>query len=358
MPLKIFLAVLLFAVLQAPRLSGQQAATTSPTSQLPKDPRALLALATPHYDLSDPSLKPWHLKATYQLFDDNGNPSDQGTFEYWWASPKVYRSTWSRAGSIHTDWHTADDKHFYVDSGKSISLFEYKLETAILHPLPEGADLDPAKNRLDREELKLSDIKFPCIMIVPIMPQHGRLQVVPLGLFPTYCFNPSVPALQIRDSFGTIAEYLDRIVIMQGRYLPRDIKFFEGKQKVLTANVDIIDGISATDAAFAPAPTAISPKTDKATIAGGIMAGMLLKKQAPIYPQDAKDAHVSGRVVLEATIGRDGKIHDLSVEEAPWPSLVAASLIAVSKWEYKPCILNGEPIEVQTTINVIFDLGG
>jgi len=350
------LAILLLASMLIPRVFCQQSAVT-PAVELPKDPRALFAIARPHYDFSDPSLRPWHLKALYQLLDEKGNPSDQGTFEYWWASPKVHRSTWTRTGATHSEWHTADGKLSYLDSGKSISLFEYKLEPAILNPLPTDTELDSEKNRLDREELKLGSVKLPCIMIVPIMPQHGKIQVVPLGLFPTYCFNPSVPALQVRNSFGTVAEYLDRIASMNGHYVPREIKFFEGKQNVLTANVETIDGISPTDPAFTPIPTAISPKTDKATIAAGIMTGMLIKKQAPIYPQDAKDARVSGKVVLGATIGRDGKIHDLRVEEAPWPSLVAASLIAVSKWEYKPYLLNGEPVEVETTITVIFELG-
>jgi protein TonB len=85
---------------------------------------------------------------------------------------------------------------------------------------------------------------------------------------------------------------------------------------------------------------------------------MLLKKQQPVYPQDAKDARASGIVVLEATIGRDGKVHDLRVVQAPWPSLVASAIQAVSQWEYKPYLLNGEPVEVKTNINVIFSLGG
>jgi TonB family protein len=355
MRLRLFV-VLLFAIpLQAIR---PQTAGTPSNPTLPKEPRAILEAARPLYDFSDPSLKPWHLKASYQLYDDQGNPSEQGTYEYWWASPKVYRSTWTRAGAVHTDWHTADDKHAYLDSGGHFSIFEYKLQSALFHPLPEDADLDPAKIRFERQDLKMANVKIPCIMIVPIMPQHGQTQVVPLGLFPTYCFNPAAPALQIEDSFGTIAEYLDHIVKVQGRYVPRDIKFFEGKQKVLFANVETIDGISATDPVFAPAPAAVSPKVDKIPVAAGLMVGMLLKKQQPVYPQDAKDAHVSGTVVLQATIGRDGRIHALHVLQAPWPSLVASALISVSKWEYKPYLLNGEPVEVETTINVIYSLGG
>src|ERR1035438_806520 len=77
---------------------------------LPKEPREILAAAAPFYDFSSPELKPWHLKAIYQLYDLKGNPTEQGTWEYWWSSPKVHRSTWTRTGAEHTEWSTADRK--------------------------------------------------------------------------------------------------------------------------------------------------------------------------------------------------------------------------------------------------------
>src|SRR5580700_3890421 len=88
----------------------------APPPDLPKDPRALLEMAAPLYDFTDPSLKPWHLKATYQLYDQSGKPSEQGTFEYWWASPKVYRTTWTRPSATRTDWATSDGAIHRKDS--------------------------------------------------------------------------------------------------------------------------------------------------------------------------------------------------------------------------------------------------
>jgi protein TonB len=92
-------------------------------------------------------------------------------------------------------------------------------------------------------------------------------------------------------------------------------------------------------------------------LAAGVAVGLLVKKEAPVYPQDAKDAHISGTVVLQATIGLDGGIHDLHVVSTPWPSLAASALWSVSHWEYRPYLLDGEPVEVETTINVIYTLG-
>lgn len=320
------------------------------------NPRDFFDAAAPLYNIDDPTLKPWHLKATYEIFDSDSQPKVQGTYEHWWASPKVYRNTWSRSGASHTDWHTADGKHAYRGEGV-LDYFEYALQSSLLSPLPDQAELDPSKTRLERENITLGGVKLPCIKVIPHMPQHGRTQEVPLGLFPTYCFDSKVPALRFEFSWGSLAVEFNKIVKMQGRYLPREIAIYEGKRKILTAVVDLIDGISPSDPSLVPPPDTPAVSADRVQLAAGTTTGMLTKKETPVYPQDAKDARVSGKVVLHALIGRDGAVHDLRIVETPWPSLAASSLWAVSHWRYKPYLFNGEPVEVETTINVIFTLG-
>ncbi len=326
-----------------------------PALELPKDPRAVFALAAPLYDLNDAKLKPWHLKASYQLYDEKGKPGKQGTYEYWWVSPGVNRSTWTRPGASHTDWHTADGKHVYQGSGETISMFEYQLQSALLSPLPAESELDPAKFRLTRESVSLGKTKAPCIMVIPLMPQHGKLQEVPLGLFPTYCFDSKLPILRASYSFAAFTTGFNKIVKLQNRYLAEEIEVLEGSRKILTANVDSVAGLSSTDPVLTPpADAQVEKKGGVVDLAPAVTVGMLLKKVPPVYPDDAKSARITGTVVLRATIGMDGAVHDLRVVEAPWPSLAASSLWSVSHWLYKPYLLNGEPVEVETTINVIF----
>jgi protein TonB len=132
---------------------------------------------------------------------------------------------------------------------------------------------------------------------------------------------------------------------------------YEGTRKLLSATVDSINYINASDPALTPTVTAHMDKIDSAQqISPAVMSIMLIKKQKPIYPQDAKDARVSGTVKLQAIIGMDGGVHELRVVSAPWPSLVASALWAVSHWQYKPYLLNGEPVDVATTIDVIYSL--
>jgi len=330
----------------------------APSPATPKDPAAILAAAAPFYDFTSPDLKPWHLKAGYQLYDDAGNPTEKGTFEYWWTSPQVYRTTWMRPGATHSDWHTADNKHAYQATGESLSLFEYKIRSTLLSPLPDAADTDPAKFRLDGQTLSAGGVKLPCIQVIPIMPQHDRLQIVPLGWFPSYCFDPRMPILRLSFSLGRLTMEFDKVVKVQNRFLPREFVMAEGKKKILSAQVDEINGIPPSDPALIPGPDVPEIKHPNASIDAKVMTGMLIKKDVPVYPQDAKDARVSGTVVLQATIGRDGGVYDLRVLSAPWPSLAASALWAVSHWRYKPYLLNGEPVEVETTVTVIYSLGG
>lgn len=353
--LQIFVLLLVGAFLPL-HLLGHTTPAASP--ELSKDPRAVLETAAPFYDYTDPHLKPWHLKATYQLYDEASKPAESGVYEYWWASPKVYRSSWTRGTASRTDWHTEDGAHHYLATGEPFNYFEYQFQSALLSPLPRIDELDPTKLRLSRESVSLGSSKLPCIMVIPLMPLHGQVQQVPLGLFPTYCFDPTLPVLRVRYSFGGLTIGFGKIDKMQNRYLAEEIEILEGKRKILTATVDSIAGVTPTDSAFTPDPKALVRHSGGTVhLPPGQSISSLVKKVSPIYPADAKEARVAGTVVLDATIGFDGAVHDLHVVNAPWPSLVAAALQAVSQWQYRPFTQNGEPVEVQTEINVIFQLG-
>src|SRR6202007_2848974 len=91
-------------------------------------------------------------------------------------------------------------------------------------------------------------------------------------------------------------------------------------------------------------------------VSSGVMAGNLLTKTFPQYPAIPKTAHIQGTVVLQATISKSGLIQDLRVISGH-PMLQQAAMDAVRSWRYKPYLLNGEPVEVETTINVVFSLG-
>jgi len=97
----------------------------------------------------------------------------------------------------------------------------------------------------------------------------------------------------------------------------------------------------------------LDPVLGPVRISSGTMAGLMLAQVAPMYPPIAKAAHVQGVVILHAVISKSGIIEDLQVISGP-PMLQGAAIDAVRNWRYRPYLLNGEPTEVQTTINVNF----
>jgi len=103
-------------------------------------------------------------------------------------------------------------------------------------------------------------------------------------------------------------------------------------------------------------PHVIAKPQGPIPISRGIAAGMLVYSPSPIYPAIARVARVEGTVVLQATISKTGTIEGLHVLSGP-PMLQQATIDAVKQWRYRPYLLSGEPVEVETTINVIFSLG-
>jgi protein TonB len=93
----------------------------------------------------------------------------------------------------------------------------------------------------------------------------------------------------------------------------------------------------------------------KIRISSGVAQGLLIRQVKPEYPALARQARIQGTVVLQAVIGKDGTVQNLRVISGH-PMLTAASIAAVKQWLYKPYYLNGDPVEVDTQINVNFTL--
>jgi TonB family protein len=102
----------------------------------------------------------------------------------------------------------------------------------------------------------------------------------------------------------------------------------------------------------------LGPATEfpqRVKVSSGVISGLLLRKVQPAYPPLARQGGVQGTVVIEAIISKDGKVADLHVVSGP-PDLKEAAADAVKQWRYKSYMLMGEPVEVETQIQVNFSL--
>jgi protein TonB len=90
-------------------------------------------------------------------------------------------------------------------------------------------------------------------------------------------------------------------------------------------------------------------------ISSGVAQGLKTHDVSPIYPPAARNAGIYGDVILHATIDTKGKISSIRPVQGD-PILVRASIDAVKQWRYRPYVFNGKPVEVETTIKVVFHL--
>jgi periplasmic protein TonB len=116
----------------------------------------------------------------------------------------------------------------------------------------------------------------------------------------------------------------------------------------------VIGGIVTSNRAVAPMAT-VMPK--RIRVSQGVIQGQCIRRVEPVYPKIALSAHVQGVVQLKAVISRTGEVTELEVVSGH-PILIPAALDAVKQWRYRPYLLNGEPVEVETNITVTFNIAG
>ena len=90
-------------------------------------------------------------------------------------------------------------------------------------------------------------------------------------------------------------------------------------------------------------------------VSSGVSQGLLIGKVAPEYPEDAREKHIQGTVILQARIDKEGNVVGLDLISGH-PMLAPAAIEAVRQWKYRPYLLNGTPVEVDTQVQVNFVL--
>lgn len=98
-----------------------------------------------------------------------------------------------------------------------------------------------------------------------------------------------------------------------------------------------------------------APAVSRVTIGGVVQAGRLLKKVQPAYPEKARSEHLSGTVKIHAIIGKNGQVSHINGVRGLC-SLAESAVAAVRQWRYSPTLFNGQPVEVDTEIDVIYAL--
>jgi protein TonB len=177
---------------------------------------------------------------------------------------------------------------------------------------------------------------------------------------------PPPPPQPVKVIVKPVARLIQSGKLMQPRAIPKEVAVF--KEAELPPDVinnsqqgGIFGGIPGANIvggggpALPPPPKATAPARIKQ--GGNVTAASIVTQTKPVYPPLARQARIQGSVVLHAIIDKDGRVAQLEVVTGH-PLLVQAALDAVKQWRYKPTLLNGDPVEVDTTITVTFTMGG
>jgi TonB family protein len=346
-------AVLCLAALLVTYASAQTASNSLPP--LPRDPQAMLETAASLYDFDSPDLKPFHLKGSYQLYGPKEILAGRGTYEYWWTAPGVYRSSWTRPGAARTDWHTASGRNMSQASGDRLSFIEQQLQLLLFAPFPDVRKLDPRDFDLKKDQLGSGKTALPCVDIKTHRRKDGTWPVLPGAAAHFFCFEPGEPLLRLARDAEVLNFEFNSLKKFQNRILAGSITIAYGNQKLLAFTVDTIGPIAGDEAAVTP-PADAKPSAPLGLSGPSASQARLTKKAVPIYPEEAKAERISGTVVLDVMVGSDGKVRDLRVVGSPSPSLTKSSLECISNWQYTPYLADGQPLEVNTLVTVIYAL--
>src|SRR5271170_808063 len=154
---------------------------------------------------------------------------------------------------------------------------------------------------------------------------------------------------------------MDAGKLVAPKVIPKDIKIIkeDAEPDMGTSGPGVPGGVAGGSiggiGAAPPPPKVAAPS--RITRGGNVQAAQLINRVTPSYPPLARQTRISGTVRLHAIIGKDGSVQSLTLESGH-PLLVQSALDAVRQWRYQPTLLNGVPVEVDTTLDVIFSLGG
>jgi TonB family protein len=294
----------------------------------------------------------FHLKASFETFDYLGKPDGNGTVDSFWDGTSRFRRVVTYRDHTRTEIHS--EKSAYLDSdGFRPSLSMNRLISGFFYPLPNQAVV--AHSDLTYKPLELPNIPMDCVMtslkVPPGTPTtfHGEQSA--------YCLTKDSHLLRLSQLPQHMTLSYNDLNVFHGKFVPHTLTLMQGSIVRGRMRIeDISDWTSSDDSAF-QVPEGSDEMVSTLRVGSGVVSGLAIKHPEPNYPLQAKQNRIGGSVVLHALISRTGDISDLEIVSSPDPSLAEAAMSAVRQWKYKPYLLNGKPVEVDTQINVNFVIG-
>jgi hypothetical protein len=337
----------------APYVPSSSATATDPenTASLPADPGSILGLAAKMNGLDGPDVKPWHLKVSYQFFNAEGAPDRFGTYEEFWVSDKIYKRSYTSGSFTQTDFGT--DHGLYRSGNQAWPDFlEMKVRSNLIQPIP-------AETRFRDVKLKMSERSFDqlplqCVVLQPKFDSVIRVYNAPPSYpYVHYCFDQKHPILRFdSQGEGMYDTLYNHIVLFEGHYFAREVRMFSQRKPQLTLRVETLENLAPVNlAGFVPPPDAVGPLNGRVELPAGLLNTLVRKRCSVESFFSIQHTDVHGTVVVQAKVGKDGRVMSAEALSGPKVLLQEAAQCA-RKFEFRPFLVQGQPVEVEGKLEI------
>lgn len=333
-------------------------AVTPPAAHMPTDQNAqahaLLASTLKINGLTAIGLQPWHLKATYQIFQTNLAPGT-GTVEVWWASPNQWRRFYTSKTYAGTEWSVKRIQRYQTSEPFLHDFLELRVAKPLTNPLFQAVNFKPDV------EIGIKPLaagtQLNCLQAVDRPPSKTNQDDL---LFPTYCVDKSaiLRMVAISDTAVSFSAYK----AFNNRAIATRVDVRVNGQPVSSMQITQLDTLDPADTALlVPAkdampepwtipygePPLVPTHVEEAAVVG--LSTSLLRGQV----RTSIVVHKDGSVQL---IGRPaGQISQIDGHRVIIGNVIDAVAYAVAKSRFEPYVVDGQTVEVATTLVYVFD---
>jgi len=299
-------------------------------------------------DLQSPDAKPWHLKAEYQVYDALGKPIVSGSYEYDWAAPGKSRSLWNRSNTSATLWSLPGSPDVAAGKIEQLRRFERDIHDLTTSVLPSKSVL--AQYDLSLQTIPFGQAKLRCIVLNP----KKNLPAETPATFSSYCFDMEKPQLRLVTSQtnGLTLVLMDNPVPFRDISIPRQVVAVQDGHIIFKLDIKELRDSQNSPSDLTPATSALPLHLQYLSTQ---IRSMLAAAPKFTYPQRAMDLNLSGQVMLQAHVGKDGHVHSVQIDSGMQVLREAASA-NVSQLIFYPYFLEGQPVEFDVSFDVNFTL--
>ncbi|MFP5236849.1 MAG: hypothetical protein ACLGSD_13185 [Acidobacteriota bacterium] len=304
--------------------------------------------------LAGPALKPWHLKATFEMLaEPTAKKPVTGTFEEWYVNPYHWRRTYTSTEPAWngSEWRISKTQRFGTRRRHS-DFEEYRMDLRVgrpvVDPLYQIANIEPA-DQLSVERVNTAGLTLNCTSLTHPPSDFGR---APEWFVPTMCFDPELHLRLIRSQI-TVVQFLD-LQPFQGRSVARTVQVIDGGRLLAEMKVTQLETADKfDDALLKPGPDA---QQQPIPIEPGDPLPIPIYEVGASLPLMPDHRPYRGTVFMPVIIHKDGSVKveagsPLGIPEAVFDALTNA----VNRWKFKPYLIDGQPVEVEYHVQYSVD---